>query len=124
MDQNKHGAYSVKVYRTDPINPQHFWYDTFKVPYESGQSILGVLKYIYETYDPGLAFYHSCRIGKCTGCHVKVNGKARLACTTVADGKDLVIEPLSGYPIIRDLVIDRTKETISKRKNKGQVKDY
>jgi len=116
-------AYSVKVYRTDPVNPQRSWYDTFKVPFESGQSILGVLKYIYETYDPSLAYYNSCRIGKCTGCHVKVNGKTRLACTTVSDGNDLILEPLAGYPVIRDLVVDRTKETLAKRKDKVVIKE-
>lgn len=116
-------TYSVKVYRTDPDNPMRSWFDTFSVPFESGQSILGVLKYIYEVYDPTLAFYDSCRIGKCTGCHVQVNNKTKLACTTVTDGKDLVIKPVPGYHLIRDLVVDRTKATLSKRKRKSLVKE-
>ncbi len=120
---SKPKSYSVKVYRTDPDHPTSSRYDTYSVPFESGQSILGVLKYIYEVYDPSLAYYNSCRIGKCTGCHVRVNNKTKLACTTVTDGRDLVIEPLPGYPIIRDLVVDRTKAALSKRKEKGAIKE-
>lgn len=108
-------TFSVSIYRTDPQDSSRFWYDSFKVPFEGGQSVLGVLRYIYETYDPSLAFYGSCRIGKCTGCHVRVNGKTRLACTTMADGSDLRVEPLPGYPIVRDLVVDKTKETSNRR---------
>ncbi len=107
-------TYCVKVFRTDPKDPSKTGYDTFTVPFEKGQSILGVLKYIYENLDPSLAFYNSCRIGKCTGCHVRVNRKTRLACTTIADGKDLVLEPLPGYPVVRDLVVDKTKATTNK----------
>ena len=101
-------TYMVKVFRTDPKDNSRSHYDSFMVPFEKGQSILGVLKYIYETYDSGLAFYSSCRTGKCTGCHIKVNGKPRLACTTVTNGGDLLLEPLTGYPVVRDLVVDRT----------------
>jgi succinate dehydrogenase / fumarate reductase, iron-sulfur subunit len=113
--------FSVKVFRTDPKDASKTRFDTFLVPYEKGQSILGVLKYIYETFDSSLAFYDSCRIGKCTGCHLKVNGKTRLSCTTVTNGGDLVLEPIPGYPIIRDLVVDRTQQTIASRKDKRQV---
>ena len=116
-------TFSVKVFRASPPDTTKSRFDTFAVPYEKGQSILGVLKYIYETQDSTLAFYDSCRIGKCTGCHLRVNGKTRLSCTTVADGEDLVLEPLPGYPIVRDLVVDRTQATIARRRDKGQVNE-
>lgn len=116
-------TYSVKVYRTGSAGCTDIRYDAFIVPFEKGQSILGVLKYIYETYDPSLAFYNSCRIGKCTGCHVRVNGKTHLACTTVVDGSDLLLEPLPGYPVVRDLVVDRTQAAITQRKHKRMVQE-
>lgn len=116
-------SFNVKVYRTDPADPSKSWYDTFTVPYERGASVLDVLKYIYDNLDHSLAFTNSCRIGKCTCCHDRVNGKTRLSCTTVVDGNDLTVEPLPGYPVIRDLVVDRTKDTIAKRRDKGDVKE-
>jgi succinate dehydrogenase / fumarate reductase, iron-sulfur subunit len=115
--------FSVKIRRTDLESASKFRFDTFTVPYKKGQSVLEVLKYIYETFDSSLAFHDSCRIGKCTVCHCKVNGKTRLSCTTVTDGNDLVLEPLPGYPVVRDLVVDRTQETIKKRRDRGQISE-
>ena len=114
-------TYTVKVYRTDPKDNSKTWYDSFTVPFEKGQSILGVMKYIYENLDSSLAFYHSCRIGKCTGCHIRVNLKTRLACTAITDGQDLILEPLPGYPVVRDLVVDKTKATITKRREQQKI---
>jgi len=122
MDPTKK-TFSIQVYRTDPGNSSNFRYDLFTVPFDKGQSILNVLKYIYEECDTSLAFYDSCRIGKCTGCHVKVNGKTRLACTTEATGEDLILEPISGFPIVRDLVVDRTQAAAIKRKEEDRIQE-
>ena len=76
---------------------------SYQVPYSEGLSVLGVLQYIQENFDPTLAFYSSCRMGKCTGCFVNINGKTRLACTTIVTG-NLKILPSNGK-VIRDLVV-------------------
>ena len=75
----------------------------YKVPLEPGQSVLGVLQHIYDHLDPTLAFSCSCRIGLCSACLVKVNGKVVRACATPVDG-DLSIEPYKDTARIRDLV--------------------
>jgi fumarate reductase iron-sulfur subunit len=106
-DQDK--VNKVSVFRFDPGVDKAPRYDMFEVPFEEGRSVLGALKYIYENLDSSLAFYNSCRIGKCTGCHLKVNGKTRLACTTVVEEQDLLLEPMPGYRVVRDLMVDRTK---------------
>ena len=91
---------TVKVRRGEPGESS---VQVYEVPYESGQSVLGVLEYIYENLDSTLSFYYSCRIGMCTGCLVRVNGKAVLACTTLAKG-DMLIEPYKEGMVIKDLV--------------------
>jgi succinate dehydrogenase/fumarate reductase iron-sulfur protein len=116
-------TYSVKIYRTHPGDNSQHRYDTFTIPYQMGQSILGVLKYIYENLDSSLAYYDSCRIGKCTGCHIRVNGKTRLACTTVANGEDLLLEPLAGFTVIRDLVVDRTQGALALKKEHAHIQE-
>ena len=68
-------------------------------------SVFSLLDYIYENYDRSLAYYKSCRIGKCTGCLVKVDGKSKLACTTLAKN-GMKIGPARGHKVIRDLVIE------------------
>ena len=76
----------------------------YEVPVEPGQSVLGVLQYMYEHLDPTLAFSCSCRIGLCSACLVRVNGKVVRACTTLAEG-DILIEPYRDDARIRDLVV-------------------
>lgn len=60
--------------------------------------------------DPTLAFRRSCREGVCGSDGVNMNGKNGLACITpvsALSGKGkIVIRPLPGLPVIRDLVVD------------------
>jgi succinate dehydrogenase/fumarate reductase-like Fe-S protein len=79
--------------------------DCFEVPLEEGMSVLNVLEHISKKLDSSLAYYGSCKIGKCMGCSLKINGERGLACTTLVDG-DLGLEPDDRYPVIRDLVVD------------------
>lgn len=99
---------TVKVYRFNPRMDKEAGYQTYKVPLEKGWSILNVLKHIYENLDSSLAFYTSCRIGKCNGCLVFVNGKSTRACTTPIRG-NITIEPLKGFEVIKDLVVNLDK---------------
>lgn len=53
----------------------------------------------------------SCMQGLCGGCAMVINGVPALACTTFADevkGEDLILEPLSKFPVVADLVVDRS----------------
>lgn len=77
----------------------------YEVPIEEGMTVLGVLDYIYENIDSSLAYYQSCRNGRCQGCWVAVNGKAVLSCKAIAtDG--MKISSLEKFALIRDLVVD------------------
>lgn len=64
--------------------------------------------------DPTLSFRRSCREGVCGSDSLNMNGKNGLACITplstlIRKGKKIVIRPLPGLPVIRDLVVDMTK---------------
>jgi len=97
---------SVKILRSKPWEEKKPKFEAFKVPLEGKMSILNVLNYIAENLDPTLGFYSSCRIGKCAGCQVMVNGKVRLACTTTVEG-DITLEPLRKFQVIKDLVVKK-----------------
>lgn len=101
-------TYTVRVARFDPEREAAPRYDEYAVPIQEGWSLLNVLTTIYETLDPSLCFYGPCRIGKCVACHVRVNGKTRLACTELAPRQDMTIDPMTRRALIRDLVIDRS----------------
>lgn len=56
-----------------------------------------------------IVFKQSCLQGKCGACAMLINGKPRLACKIkVKDYDYLKLEPLKKFPVIEDLVVDRT----------------
>lgn len=104
---NKEMSY-IKIFRYDPEKDAKPHYQDFMVPFEKGMTVLDTLNYIYENQDSTLAYNYGCRYGYCGICAVKVNGIPSLSCRTQAT-MNMKIEPLSNFPIIRDLVIDREK---------------
>ena len=61
--------------------------------------------------DDTLAFRRSCREGVCGSDAMNINGKNGLACITrLADLKEpVVLKPLPGQPVIRDLIVDMSQ---------------
>lgn len=98
----------ASVFRFNPEGDSVPRYDNFSIPFEKGMLILDVLNYIYENLDGTLAFNHGCRSGHCGICAVRMNGEPKLACQTLAE-PSMRIEPLENFPVIRDLVVDRSK---------------
>ena len=98
----------VKVFRYNPDTDTVPTYKTYEVPWEGVGNVLQLLKQIYEAMDRTLAFrYYACGYQFCNGCMMTINGKGTHACfTKVKAGDELVLEPMKGYPIIRDLVVD------------------
>ena len=60
--------------------------------------------------DPTLTLRKSCREGVCGSDAMNINGRNGLACITRLKGlrEPVVLRPLPGFPIIRDLVVDMT----------------
>ena len=53
----------------------------------------------------------SCMQAICGGCAMVINGVPALACNTFADEvakRTLVLEPLSKFPVVADLIVDRS----------------
>ena len=48
--------------------------------------------------------------GICGSCAMRINGKARMACSALVDNLEqpIRIEPLSKFPLVRDLQVDRS----------------
>lgn len=85
------------------------WMDIYSVPKKKVSTVLEGLIYISEHLDGTLSFRHSCRMEICGSCSMEINGKPRMACSTIVEslGKDHIrIEPLPHYRVIRDLIVD------------------
>lgn len=100
----------VSVYRYNPeINSAPFMQD-FNVEIDGkDMMVLDVLALIKEQ-DESFSYRRSCREGVCGSDGMNIAGKNGLACITplssvVKNGK-LVVRPLPGLPIIRDMVVD------------------
>lgn len=98
----------VRIRRFDPDkNSKPYWQD-FEVDGEPNDRVLDLLHVIRDDYDGTLAFRRSCGHGICGSDGMVINGKNRLACKTLV--KDLkqpiTIEPLRGFQVIKDLVVD------------------
>jgi fumarate reductase (CoM/CoB) subunit B len=98
----------AKIFRYDPSQDREPRYEAYSIPWRDRTTLLEVLRYVYEHYEP-IAFRYGCRSMLCGRCGVELNGKPVLACMTFVEPGDIEVEPLRGFPIIRDLVIDRTK---------------
>lgn len=74
--------------------------------------VLDVLEQLKQK-DASLSFRRSCREGVCGSDGMNINGKNSLACMkpvaeAVGTSNNLIIRPLPGMPVIRDLVVDQT----------------
>ena len=64
-----------------------------------------------KAQDPSLSFRRSCREGVCGSDAMNINGKNGLACLTnmrTLPGA-IVLKPLPGLPVVRDLIVDMTQ---------------
>jgi succinate dehydrogenase / fumarate reductase iron-sulfur subunit len=111
---NDKATVRVRVRRFDPHTdgqPPH-WQD-FDVPRGSVARLLDVLQYLQQE-DPTIAIRpHYCRDLVCNGCYVNYNGKPRMSCMTPLNDRmtEITLEPLQGYRVIRDLVVDFLDKT-------------
>jgi succinate dehydrogenase / fumarate reductase iron-sulfur subunit len=99
----------LRVLRANPARQQQPRFQTFRIPYEPGMTVLGALLYAKEKLDHSIAIRFSCRMACCGSCGMKVNGVPKLACyaqLTEFHNSTITVEPLGQYPLVRDLVTD------------------
>ncbi len=104
----------VSVYRYNPETDEVPRMQDYSIELPAGKDlmVLDVME-LLKTQDPSLTYRRSCREGVCGSDGVNMNGKNGLACITpvseVAKRNKLVLRPLPGLPVIRDLVIDMSQ---------------
>lgn len=98
----------VNILRYHPEKDAKPHWQLFTPEVDDESTILDVLNEIHWTIDGTLAYRRSCRSAICGSCAMKVNGRNVLACETPLHrfGESIKIEPLPGFSIIKDLVVD------------------
>jgi len=103
--------FSIYRYNPDVDAKPHMKEYALDVPEGSDMMVLDALILLKEQ-DPTISFRRSCREGVCGSDGLNMNGKNGLACITpLSDIKKsvIVLRPLPGLPVVRDLIIDMTQ---------------
>lgn len=99
-----------RIRRHDPAQGGSPYHQAFlvRVSVAERMSVLDGLLQIQDEQDATLAFRTSCRWAVCGSCAVVINGRPALACRTQLQGlgRRILIGPLRGLKVIRDLVVD------------------
>ncbi len=101
---------TFSVYRYNPETDQKPYTKEYQLDIEKlpGKMLLNAIETIREEQDSTLGYRRSCREGVCGSDGMNINGTNGLACITQL--KDLpdrvVLRPLPGFPVIRDLIVD------------------
>ena len=99
-------TYRIKRYDPDVDVKPHF--EEYAIDLEPTDRVLDGLNEIKWQQDGTLTYRRSCAHGVCGSDAMRINGRNYLACKTLMKefGKKITIEPLIGFTVIKDLVVD------------------
>lgn len=103
----------VQIYRYNPETDNAPYMKTYEIDTQGKDlMVLDVLE-LLKAQDESLAYRRSCREGVCGSDGMNINGKNGLACikpiSECIKNNTLILRPLPGLPVIRDLVVDMTQ---------------
>lgn len=119
----------MKVRRQKDPDSSPYW-EEFDVPYEAGMNVISALQLVeadpvntggHASTPP--AYDAACLEEVCGSCTMVINGTVRQACSALIDELDepIVLEPMSKFPTMRDLVVDRSEMFDRLKQIKGWV---
>jgi len=100
---------TVKVFRFNPEKDKKPHYEYYKMEAQPTDRVLDMLEYIKGSYDGTLSFRRSCAHGICGSDAMRINGRNYLACKALLKdmhSNKIIIEPILGMRVIKDLIVD------------------
>ncbi len=126
-------SFEVRVLRQDGPEGSSRW-ERHRVTYEPGMNVISVLQQIAAnavTADgkrvAPVAWEANCLEEVCGACTMVINGQVRQACSALVDRLladrpgEIEIRPMSKFPVLRDLVVDRSRLFYALRRSKAWV---
>jgi succinate dehydrogenase / fumarate reductase iron-sulfur subunit len=122
---------TIRFIVTRQESPQSSSYqEEFEIPYRPNMNVISALMEVQrnpvntkgEKTTP-VVWEMNCLEEVCGACSMVINGKPRQACTALVDKLEqpVRIEPMSTFPVIRDLAIDRNGMFESLKKVKAWI---
>ena len=98
----------MRIKRYDPEKDAKPYWAEYRVEADPIDRLLDALNTVKWTMDGSLTYRRSCAHGVCGSDAMRINGRNRLACKVLMRdvGNKVTIEPMLGYPVIKDLVVD------------------
>ena len=106
----------IKIKRQASPKSAPYW-EEFALPWKPGMNVISAMMDIAAnpvTRDgkPSrpITYDSNCLEEVCGSCAMRINGRARMACSALIDKLDqpITLEPLSKFPVVRDLAVDRS----------------
>ena len=99
---------TLEILRYRPDEESEPVFQSYEAPYREDWVVLDALNHLKDEVDGTLSYRWSCRMGVCGSCGMMVNGVPKLTCAAFL--RDYLpgpirVEPLSGFPVERDLVV-------------------
>src|SRR6202050_2531128 len=106
----------IKIKRQDNPNSKSHW-EEFELAWHPGMNVISSMMEIARnpvTRDgkptTPVTYDSNCLEEICGSCAMLINGRARMACSALVDKLEqpITLAPLSKFPIVRDLAVDRS----------------
>jgi len=106
-------------------------FEEFRIPYKKGLNVISCLMEVQRnpvTADgkktAPVVWDSNCLEEVCGSCTMNINGSVRMACSALVDklGDTITLEPLRKFPLVRDLVVDRSRMFEALKKVKAWIK--
>lgn len=126
---------NIKILRQETPFSEPYW-ETFAYDGPSDNSVAGALDYLNYHDDivtvdgkptTRIGWECSCLQGVCGSCAMVICGKPALACDTFLKdlkGKTVEIRPLKKFPVIHDLLVDRSSIHENLKKTNMYIGEY
>jgi len=100
---------TFRIYRYDPEKKAEPAFKEYKLACDPMERILTALNRIKWEQDGSVSYRRSCGHAICGSCGMTIQGASRLACRTLVKdipGDVITVEPLKGFAVVKDLVVD------------------
>jgi len=99
---------TLRILRYNPETDEVPYYREYAVEVEPTDRVLDALNAVKWYQDGAVTYRRSCAHGICGSDAMRINGVNRLACKVLVRdvGDRVTVEPLMGFRVIKDLVVD------------------
>ncbi|MDQ3523481.1 MAG: succinate dehydrogenase iron-sulfur subunit [Chloroflexota bacterium] len=99
---------TLRIKRFNPEQDEKPHFEEYQLEVEGSDRVLDALNQVKWNHDGTLTYRRSCAHGICGSDAMRINGRNRLACKILMKdlGKRITIEPLIGFKIEKDLLVD------------------